>query len=137
MPQGEGTYGSQVGRPTETPKKQRSGFKMNGMGFGQGTGRQAVGGIPPRGAVPMQGRAAPGVRPPFMKNEDKNWKEVQSLEENLKSFRKDLKEAKTPEQKRRIGKDIHSAKNEIAAKKRKSKDYKMYSDLTKYDDDRG
>ena len=76
MPQGEGTYGSQVGRPTKTPKKQRSGFKMNGMGFGQGTGRQAIGGIPPRGAVPMQGRVTPGARPPFMQEgEDKNLKE--------------------------------------------------------------
>ena len=90
MPQGEGTYGSQVGRPTETPKKQRSGFKMNGMGFGQGTGRQAVGGIPPRGAVPMQGGAARGARPPFMQDEDKNWKANLSLTEDLKSLKKHL-----------------------------------------------
>ena len=54
-------------------------------------------------------------------DEDKNWKSPQSLEEDLESFRKDLKEAKTPEEKRNIGKDIHSVKNQIAARNRKNK----------------
>ena len=37
MPAGKGTYGDQVGRPPSPNKK--SGFKMNGIDFGEGTGR--------------------------------------------------------------------------------------------------
>ena len=55
---------------------------------------------------------------------DKNWKVNQGLEEDLKSFRKDLKEAKTPGEKRNIGKDIHSVKNEIASNNRKNSTFK-------------
>ena len=37
---------------------------------------------------------------------DKNWKETQNIMEDLESFKKDLEEAKTPEQKEKILKDI-------------------------------
>ena len=68
-----------------------------------------------RSKFTMKGFSPFNMGTPYKKDDpvDKNWKEDQGLMADLKSFQKDLKEAKTPEEKRKIQMDIDQTRKTI------------------------